>query len=483
MKFLSAILLVLSSSNFHVSADSVIRGAGPEVEEGMQQQQRGRDLADDNGKGLFGDETPDEAKPVTKPSDEEEGEGPPAPRAKGKRERERKRERRRRKQDAKATANKLKLSLDDAQELLKQQQDFAKVVDDLQDDTDFLQAEMPSKPNGEFVIKYKNGNIPEKRRKGINEFLTKNKDANVTSVPVKLSLEDAKSRGQRFTDILDSKGYSNINYSIDGDEIQVVAKKPQDQAKGEDTGKITDARAAKILDLKEDDSDLEELALILVEYDDDDPSKPHHTYGGRRICSWGERKCLGSCTTAFSVLSSSGVTGISTAAHCTSVRMYDAVPPEADYWTSFQAEHKGWWGDVEWHTTPHFEIAEYYARATTKWPVRSVASSISKNQIVCGYSRMRSIRRCDRVRSTNVSVQYPGEPRMHNLIAMIGRMMIPGDSGGPWSYYDKAFGIVSGSTTICDGRFLWWQTDCHQRDVFSRASLLQAALGVTVLTQ
>jgi hypothetical protein len=58
---------------------------------------------------------------------------------------------------------------------------------------------------------------------------------------------------------------------------------------------------------------------------------------------------------------------------------------------------------MEWHTTTHIEPAEYYAYPSIKWPVRSIASSISKGEVVCGYSRMKGTRHCDRVYRTNVS--------------------------------------------------------------------------------
>ena len=155
------------------------------------------------------------------------------------------------------------------------------------------------------------------------------------------------------------------------------------------------------------------------------------------------------------------------------MNMYDAVHPESDYSTFFQEQHKGIYGDMEWHATPHLDIPEYYATPTKRWPVRSVANSISKGQIVCVYSRRQGIRKCSTVYKTSVSVHYQDEPRMYNLVAMSDDITVPGDSGGPWSYYDKAFGIVSGSSTI----------DGAPRDLWSRVGYLSSALGVQVRTQ
>ena len=61
-----------------------------------------------------------------------------------------------------------------------------------QDDALFLEAEMPSEPDGEFIVKYKNGNVPPKRQEAIDKFKTKNKHAAVTSVASRLSMKDAE---------------------------------------------------------------------------------------------------------------------------------------------------------------------------------------------------------------------------------------------------------------------------------------------------
>ena len=359
-------------------------------------------------------------------------------------------------------------SLDEIQELLNQQNDFAELVDLMQEDRNFLQAEMPSEPNGEFVLMYKNGNIPPERQDAIEKFKTKNVKASVKSKGTKLSLADAEGRGERISRKLEQKGYSHVLFSIDGDGIEVTAKKPRNHDKGTDKGKIANARAAEILKVPANDGDLDKFSLTLVEYDDEDPAIPFHTYGGRKISGNGSQ-----CTTAFSVVSSTGRTGVATAAHCTGMNRYNAVSPEADYSTYFQGEHKGSFGDMEWHATPHLDVPEYYATPTTRWPVRSVANSISKGQWVCVYSRMQGIRRCSTVYNVSVSVQYKDLPRMFQLVAMSTNTVIPGDSGGPWSYYDKAFGIVSGYGWI----------DGAPRDFWSRVSFLSPALGVEVRTQ
>lgn len=363
--------------------------------------------------------------------------------------------------DAKSTAKLLDLSLDDATLLLQQQSDFSDVVTALQEDNLFMQAEMPSKPNGEFVIKFKNG-IPSKHQKAIDDFKGMNKNAKVKNVATKLSLKDAEARGERLKKKLEKDEYTHVSYSIDGDELELTAKKGS-KHKNKDNGKIPPGRTAEILELSPDDEDTEDLSLFLVEQDAEDPSGNEHTYGGRKISGGGYQ-----CTTGFSVITSSGTTGISTAAHCTGMNRFDAVPPESDYATSFQKQHNGYYGDVEWHTTPHWELAEYYALPNTRWPVRNIGYSISKGQVICGYSRMQGTRFCDTVYRTSAS-----QGASSNVVAMTNHNTVGGDSGGPWSFYDTAYGIHKGYTTI----------DGSRRNTWSRVSYLPYALGVRVRTQ
>ena len=51
---------------------------------------------------------------------------------------------------------------------------------------------MPTEPDGEFIVKYKNGNVPPKRQEAIDKFKTKNDKAAVKTVATKLSTKDAE---------------------------------------------------------------------------------------------------------------------------------------------------------------------------------------------------------------------------------------------------------------------------------------------------
>ena len=72
--------------------------------------------------------------------------------------------------------------------------------------------------------------------------------------------------GKRLAGKLEKKGYSQVSFSLDGDSIQIMAKKsPND--KNKDKGAIPSSHAAEILELPQDDADMEQLGLYLAEYD------------------------------------------------------------------------------------------------------------------------------------------------------------------------------------------------------------------------
>ena len=90
--------------------------------------------------------------------------------------------------------------------------------------------------------------------------------------------------------------------------------------------------------------------------------------------------------------------GVTTAGHASGANGI-VHPGDATHTFVFQAEHRGEWGDIEWHTTNVAEVPSFYASATT---VRSVlssepVSSISVGETVCQYGRASNFRDCDLV--------------------------------------------------------------------------------------
>jgi hypothetical protein len=209
---------------------------------------------------------------------------------------------------------------------------------------------------------------------------------------------------------------------------------------------------------------------VIVSFVEGDIEGDEHAYGGRWI--YGDDTdgdgLVASCTSAFSVYRvSDNKNGICSAAHCTGIVNFDAVSPESDFDLYHKGEHRGSYGDLEWKTSDHYEIAEYYAEpGSSRRDVTSVWNSFSVNDWVCVYSRVQGERNCEQVYSVNVS--QGGDDK---LIAVDNHVTTGGDSGGPWSWSTEAAGIHKGYKTI------WFKA----RSTFSKAKLLNSALGVKVL--
>jgi hypothetical protein len=168
-----------------------------------------------------------------------------------------------------------------------------------------------------------------------------------------------------------------------------------------------------------------------------------------------------------------GETGVSTAAHCSGMTVYEQPWSTITDVLVWQDQHIGTSGDVEWHTTrDHVDVAEYYADADPAdlREVNSVETGAAVNNTYCLYSHVGGNRTCDQVRSTYVAVFTTG--LASNLVGMDDFNAEPGDSGGPWSYSDEAAGTVVG--------FYWMPFGSH--DAWSRAWSFDNALDVEVMT-
>lgn len=214
-------------------------------------------------------------------------------------------------------------------------------------------------------------------------------------------------------------------------------------------------------------------AGVIVRYASGDVVVNEHTYGGAYL------HANGGCTTGFVVESlSTGETGVTTAAHCgSSGGIYHYHEPETTeaYDIYFEDEHEGSLGDVQWQSTPHLDLAEYYADETP-WDLRevnSVETSAAINNTYCLYSREQGTRTCDQVYLNAINSYTFSGGLVSNLVAMDDENAVGGDSGGPWSYSTEAVGGHRGEQWIWFG----W------RDVWSRAWLFDSAIGVDVLTQ
>lgn len=147
---------------------------------------------------------------------------------------------------------------------------------------------------------------------------------------------------------------------------------------------------------------------------------------------------------------------------------------DAVHTTTRIGEHRGQWGDAEWHTTPVPEPDDFYRDCCNVHDVSSIKprGQIAIGNILCSYGRTSEVRDCSlRVQDpsqscTNAGVFYDRLVLMNGLTPI----RLDGDSGGPWYFGNQAWGLIKGR---CDPTF-------HNFESFTVADLLDEALGVRV---
>jgi hypothetical protein len=340
--------------------------------------------------------------------------------------------------DTELIAEAMGVDIPTAKKHISLQRSFKALINKLERHDDFAEAAMARNPGDDVEVFFKN-KVPDEFTQDIEDFESKTK-VKVQKKSTKKSLKEKEKVVKKITKLLEKKGFSEVGHVIDVDNLQVTAVIPKDNAE-DDMSKDKEInyeklekKAKKILGK---DLDADELDGVLLFLSSDSINEDYHTRGGRLVYN------PNGCTSGFSVVNGAGTTGIATAGHC-NVNTYDTEQAgESDYPMSLQAQHIGAWGDFEWHTTSHFELPEYWASPTDLWYVNAVDSSFSKNEWVCGYSRVRGIRKCDQIEKTSV-----GHNGASNLIAMYNNNMRSGDSGGPWSWSNTAAGFVTGYMTV-----------------------------------
>ena len=161
--------------------------------------------------------------------------------------------------------------------------------------------------------------------------------------------------------------------------------------------------------------------------------------------------------------------GVTTAGHAAGANGI-VHPGDGTHTFVFQAEHRGQWGDIEWHTTNVAEIPYFYYTSGNTRPVLSWESraGISVGESVCQYGRASNAQDCS-VDVFDVSIACTLSGVWNDrLVQMNGITSIPGDSGGPWFYDYNAYGSQKG-----------W---CNNKDAWSVADLYDEALGVVFVT-
>lgn len=161
--------------------------------------------------------------------------------------------------------------------------------------------------------------------------------------------------------------------------------------------------------------------------------------------------------------------GVTTAGHASGANGI-VHPGDGSHTFVFQSEHRGEWGDIEWHTTNVAEVPYFYYTSSNTRPVMSwePRAAISVGESVCQYGRASNDQDCTLdVLDVSIACTLSGVWN-DRLVQMNGITSIPGDSGGPWFYNYNAYGSQKG-----------W---CSNKDAWSVADLYDEALGVVFVT-
>lgn len=186
-----------------------------------------------------------------------------------------------------------------------------------------------------------------------------------------------------------------------------------------------------------------------------------HARGGNWLRDDGFREC----TSGWSVSGPNG-DGIITAAHCSGLNQFEEEGGLIFNMT-WRDQEFGLFGDVEYHTTNHIELDDFYAR---QGEIRDVSGIRSWGTMfggtVCEYGRSSNTRTCNHtVTGLLVTVNY-SIGTVNNLVRVSGDNSIGGDSGGGWSFNYTAWGVHSGSN--------------GSESYFTPVQLAEAILNVTI---
>lgn len=154
---------------------------------------------------------------------------------------------------------------------------------------------------------------------------------------------------------------------------------------------------------------------------------------------------LSQCTSGFSVISSSGTKGISTAGHCSDTLSYNnqSLP--------FRAGAYSGTTDAQWHEAPGFTVRNLTYDGTYNRYI--YGTKLRSNQYVgewvCKYGKTTKYG-CGEIIDKNYAPSYV--PNAAHTFIRVRRWFVdlsdPGDSGGPWFSGNTAYGIMSGEVGI-----------------------------------
>lgn len=192
---------------------------------------------------------------------------------------------------------------------------------------------------------------------------------------------------------------------------------------------------------------------------------PEHSRGGNWLLDDG----FAECTSGWAVSGPSG-DGIITAGHCGGLNQFQE-PGVPIYGMTWRNQHMGSGGDVEYHTTDHIHLAEFYSELGVIRDVYATRSTFTMvGNDVCFFGRSSANRTCNHVAeavdvnffSSELGIQLGNMARASNASSQ------GGDSGGGWSLYNTAWGVHHGR-------------DGNGKAYFTPVFESQQAIGVNIL--
>ncbi|MDX1460973.1 MAG: hypothetical protein R3348_07945 [Xanthomonadales bacterium] len=384
--------------------------------------------------------------------------------------------------DAWLVAEKFRWDINDTREHLRNQDKFGALVSELfealsEKGNDVYAGSAMARNPGEEATIWIKGKVPAYVNDMVRRFTDENKLPVRIVDGMRFSVTDQERRMDRISEALEKQGFEGVGAAMrPGDVIHVSmlasdrfpeTPVPQDSLAIDCNGEYVDPAAQKLL------PDSIDRRGIYFTFTNEPIDVDEHARGGRQVYSG-----TGQCTSGFSVERiSDSRNGIATAAHCTGISNFNAESPEPDFALFHRGEHCGDHGDVEWKSSSHFELAEYWASPTNRRDVNSRETWYSVNNVYCVFSRMTGTRSCDRVYSASVTQKGSSGAcngvKAKRLVAMDEDNTVGGDSGGPWSFGTEAAGIHKGD------KWIWFGT----RNTFTKASRLDEALGVRIRTK
>ncbi len=177
------------------------------------------------------------------------------------------------------------------------------------------------------------------------------------------------------------------------------------------------------------------------------------------------------CTSAFAVQNSSGTRGFLTAQHCTLPFTHEDTSGGFEYGATGVSSHRGYYGDFRWYTTTTSELDDFQYLAGYWRDLTDIGVPVI-NQTLARFGH-KTGDQYDDVYALGVWSHIDGVST-GSLVAMDNKEADVGDSGGPWFWLSKGYGIHHGHDYIggC----------CVLRDMFSTVSNATSTLGVTLST-